>query len=265
VTGAAQGIGAGIAEKLAAGGANVVLADLDAKKAAQRAEEIRRANGGGKALGRRVDVGEEASIKDLIIATVLEYGGLDIFVSNAGIVRAGSIEDLDLDAFDDVTRVNYTAFFLCCKHAAWIMKIQHRFDRSCSADIVLINSKTGLVGSKRNFAYAGSKFGGIGLVQSFALELADSRIKVNAICPGNYLEGPLWSDPENGLLVQYLKAKKVAGAKNVDDVRRYYENEMPMKRGCRIEDIFKAVAYVIEQEYETGQAVPVTGGQMMLK
>jgi NAD(P)-dependent dehydrogenase (short-subunit alcohol dehydrogenase family) len=265
VTGSARGIGAGIAEKLAAEGGNVVLADIAEREAVERAEEICRAHGRKKACGRAVDVGEEPSVKALVAATVLEYGGLDILVSNAGIVRAGSIEDLDRDAFDQVTRINYTAFFLCCKHAARIMKIQHSFDPSGYADIVLINSKSGLIGSRSNFAYAGSKFGGIGLVQSFALELVDSNIKVNAICPGNYLEGPLWSDPANGLLVQYLKAKKVAGAKSVEEVRRYYESEMPMKRGCRIEDIFRAVAYVIEQNYETGQAVPVTGGQMMLK
>jgi sorbitol-6-phosphate 2-dehydrogenase len=145
------------------------------------------------------------------------------------------------------------------------MRTQNRFDKSHSADIILVNSKSGLVGSNRNFAYAGSKFGGIGLVQSLALELVGSKIKVNAICPGNYLEGPLWSDPKNGLLVQYLRANKVSGARTIQGVRRFYENEAPMKRGCRIEDIFRAVVYVIEQQYETGQAVPVSGGQMMLK
>jgi len=64
--------------------------------------------------------------------------------------------------------------------------------------------------------------------------------------------------------VQYLKAGKVPGAKTIDDVRRYYEDQVPMKRGCRLEDLMRAINYVIEQEYETGQAIPVTGGQVML-
>ena len=82
------------------------------------------------------------------------------------------------------------------------------------ADVIQINSKSGLAGSKKNFAYAGGKFGGIGLTQSFALELAPDRIKVNSICPGNFYEGPLWSDPVNGLFVQYLECWKSSRGKN---------------------------------------------------
>ncbi|MFO8043855.1 MAG: SDR family oxidoreductase, partial [Alkalispirochaeta sp.] len=132
-------------------------------------------------------------------------------------------------------------------------------------DIVEINSKSGLVGSNKNGAYAGSKFGGIGLVQSFALELITDNVKVNAICPGNFFDGPLWSDPDRGLFVQYLRAGKVPGAETIEDVRRSYEERVPMKRGCSGADVVRAIIYVVEQQYETGQAVPVTGGQEMLR
>ena len=87
---------------------------------------------------------------------------------------------------------------------------------------------------------------------------------MNAVCPGNFLEGPLWSDPTTGLFVQYLKAGKVAGAKTVEDVRTSYESRVPMGRGCRVEDVLRAILYLVEQQYETGQALPVTGGQVML-
>ena len=80
-------------------------------------------------------------------------------------------------------------------------------------DIVQINSKSGLEGSNKNGAYAGGKFGGIGLTQSFAMELVEDRIKVNSVCPGNFFDGPLWSDPDRGLFVQYLNSGKVPGQK----------------------------------------------------
>ncbi|TVQ22543.1 MAG: SDR family oxidoreductase, partial [Spirochaetaceae bacterium] len=166
---------------------------------------------------------------------------------------------------DFVTRVNYTGMFLCAKHAARTMAAQNAAapaDRL--TDIVQINSKSGLEGSNKNGAYSGSKFGGVGLVQSFALELVADRIKVNAICPGNFLDGPLWSDPDRGLFVQYLRAGKVPGATTIADVRSFYEAKVPLGRGCTGDDVFRALLYVVEQQYETGQAVPVTGGQNML-
>ncbi|MBE0654419.1 MAG: short-chain dehydrogenase, partial [Bacteroidales bacterium] len=91
-----------------------------------------------------------------------------------------------------------------------------------------------------------------------------NNIKVNSICPGNFFEGPLWSDPDKGLFVQYLNAGKVPGAKTIEDVQKFYEAQVPSGRGCRIKDVSRAILYAIEQEYETGQAIPVTGGQVML-
>jgi NAD(P)-dependent dehydrogenase (short-subunit alcohol dehydrogenase family) len=201
----------------------------------------------------------------MVYDTVLEFGGIDIFINNAGIVKAGGLDELDLKDFKLVTEINYTAYFLCVKYVSPIMKIQHNINPELFFDIIEINSKSGLTGSNKNFAYAGSKFGGIGLTQSFALELVPYNIKVNAICPGNFLDGPLWSDPEKGLFVQYLNAGKVPGANTVEDVKKFYEAKVPMKRVCQVEDIMKAILYAIEQKYETGQAIPVTGGQEMVK
>ena len=264
VTGAAQGFGAGIALGLAQAGAAVVLGDLNFDGAHDTASDIAQACGAGKTMAVSCDVTNEDDVEMMIRACVLRYGGLDVMVSNAGIVRPGSLSDLSLDDFHLSTEVNYTAFFLCAKQAAAVMKVQREAKADHFADIVQINSKSGLSGSNKNFAYAGAKFGGIGLVQSFALELAPFGVKVNAVCPGNFLEGPMWSDPERGLFVQYLRAGKVPGAKTVDDVRAHYEAQTPLGRGCRVVDVTRAILYLLEQEYETGQALPVTGGQEML-
>ena len=259
VTGAAQGFGKGIAEKLYAQGAIVGIADMNLPGAEAVAKEL-----GEYAFAIEVNVTSEESVAKMVQTTVEKWGGLDLLVSNAGVAKAGNLMELEQKTFDFVTSINYTGYFLCAKYAAAIMEAEHEADPEMYFDIVTVNSKSGLEGSKNNYAYAGSKFGGIGLTQSFALELCPYNIKVNAICPGNYLDGPLWSDPERGLFVQYLKAGKVPGAKTVEDVRRYYMAKVPMNRGCFPADVAKAIFYAVEQKYETGQAIPVTGGQVML-
>ncbi|MDR1581322.1 MAG: SDR family NAD(P)-dependent oxidoreductase [Synergistaceae bacterium] len=265
VTGSAQGFGKGIAEAMAAEGALVVVADLNVEGARKCASEIEASYGAGHAAAVRVDVSDETSVREMTRSAVLNYGGLDIMVSNAGIAIAGGLSEMTKEKFELVTSVNYTGFFLCAKYAAVPMKIQRAFNPSYTADIIEINSKSGLEGSNKNFAYAGSKFGGLGLTQSFALEMVAYGVKVNAICPGNYLDGPLWSDPEHGLFRQYFEAGKVPGATSVADVRAFYESKVPMRRGCTPEDVARAIFYAVEQQYETGQAIPVTGGQIMLK
>jgi NAD(P)-dependent dehydrogenase (short-subunit alcohol dehydrogenase family)/rhamnose utilization protein RhaD (predicted bifunctional aldolase and dehydrogenase) len=258
VTGGAQGFGLGIAQELAKRGASIAVADINAAGAEAAAATL-----GNGSRGFAVDVSNENSVEELVKSVVRTYGGVDLLISNAGVVRAGKVVDLEFSAWDFVTKINYHGFFFCVKHFARVMSKQNAATGRWS-DIVQINSKSGLEGSKNNAAYAASKFGGIGMVQSFALELVADRIKVNAVCPGNYLDGPLWSDPVRGLFVQYLNAGKVPGAKTVDDVRRYYEAKVPMNRGCLPVDVARAIVYIVQQQYETGQALPVTGGQVMM-
>ncbi len=264
VTGAGQGVGFEVARALAAEGACVVLADLNEAAARAAAAGLNEQHGAGRALGLAMDVTSGESTRAALGAVVSRHGGLDLLVSNAGVLKAGSVMTQPEADFEFVTAVNYKGFFNCVQAAAPVMAAQRRGDGAAWSDIIQINSKSGLVGSNRNGAYAGSKFGGIGLVQSFAMELVESGIKVNAICPGNFFDLPLWSNPENGLFVQYLRTGKVPGARTIEDVRRGYEEKIPMGRGCMIADLMRALFYLVEQEYETGQALPVTGGQVML-
>jgi sorbitol-6-phosphate 2-dehydrogenase len=264
VTGGAQGFGAEIARGLAQSGAVVWIADINLPAAQRFAQTLAAEVGELRVYAVDIDVSDETSVQRAFELVASTTGGLDLVVSNAGILKAGSILEQPVKDFRLVNEVNYVGFFNVAQHAARLFRLQWLGYPDWYTDIIQINSKSGLEGSNKNGAYAGSKFGGVGLVQSFALELVEYRIKVNAICPGNFFDGPLWSDPQRGLFVQYLNSGKVPGAQTVEDVRRFYEAKIPMKRGCYGPDVLKAIYYLVEQVYETGQALPVTGGQVML-
>jgi sorbitol-6-phosphate 2-dehydrogenase len=264
VTGGAQGFGFEIATALAQQGAYVALADINADGVKAASEKINAACGRTAAFGVSMNVADLDSIKAGLEQVVASLGGIDLFVANAGVLRAGSVKDLTVKDLDFVTNVNYKGYFLCVQAVAPIFALQHQVVPDVWFDIIQINSKSGLVGSNKNGAYAGSKFGGIGLTQSFAMELVEDGVKVNSICPGNFYDGPLWADPEKGLFRQYLDSGKVPGAKTFEDVKHFYESKVPMRRGCTTPDVMKAIYYLMEQAYETGQAIPVTGGQVML-
>ena len=240
VTGGGQGLGQAICQHLASEGAHVIAADI-------------------KGTDTKVDVTNEADVQTLFDQTVAKFGRVDIVVANAAILIAEPIAQANAEKWRSVMNVNLFGNFLTLKHACRVMQPNQR------GSIIQINSKSGKKGSAANSAYAASKFGGIGLVQSVALEMAPHGIRCNAICPGNLLDSPLWTDPAKGLFVQYLTAGKVPGAKNVADVRQAYVNQVPMKRGCSYHDICNAVVFLASDasSYITGIALSVTGGQEM--
>jgi len=264
VTGGAQGFGEGIVRELTKNGAIVFIADMNVEGAKALAQGLNNEAGRTVAFGVAVNVTDEESVQKMVDEIVETVGGIDLFVSNAGVLKAGSVKEMTLKDFEFVTDVNYVGFFLCTKHVSPVMELMNKPSGKYFTDIVGISSKSALEGSNKNGAYAGSKFGSVGLVQSFAKELVTDNTKVNTFCPGNFFDGPLWSDPERGLFVQYLTTGKVPGAKTVEDVKHFYEAQVPMNRGCDGEDVTKAILYSVEQHYETGQAIPVTGGQVML-
>jgi len=251
VTGGAQGLGEAIARRLACEGANVVVADLNLWGAERVAAEIT-VTTDRRAIAVEVDVTDELQVEALVGRAVDELGGLDILVSNAGILIAGPVDEFPAEKWRAVIDVNLCGYFLCAKHAARVMKGRR------SGVIVQVNSKSGKRGSYKNSAYAASKFGGIGLTQSLALELAEFNVRVNAVCPGNLLDSPLWVD---SLYEQYARKWGITE----EQVRRKYIDQVPMKRCCTYDDVCDVVVFLASDRagYMTGQAINVTGGQEM--
>jgi sorbitol-6-phosphate 2-dehydrogenase len=258
VTGGAQGLGQAISWRLAREGSHVVIADINEAGAQTTAEAIARETN-QRVIGIKVDITNEPEVRELFERTMQEFHRLDVLIANAGILIAEPIATADADKWRRVIEVNLLGYFLAAKYACGIMSGQR------SGSIIEINSKSGLRGSAANSAYAASKFGGIGLTQSIALEMARYNVRCNAICPGNLLESPLWTHPENGLFLQYLRAGKVPGATTIEDVRRHYMNLVPMKRGCTYDDVANAVVFLASDQstYITGISLSVTGGQEM--
>lgn len=254
VTGGAQGLGQALCRRLAAEGCHVVVADLNVEAAQAAAAEIA-ATTGRQSLAVKVDVTDEAQVEALVVQTVEKFGRLDVVVSNAGILIAEEIGEFPAEKWRAVMNVNLFGYFLVAKHAAKVMKAQR------SGAIIQINSKSGKKGSFKNSAYAASKFGGIGLTQSIALDLAEYGVRVNAVCPGNLLDSPLWNEGPNSLYKQYAKKWGITEA----EVRQKYIDQVPMKRGCTYDDVCNVVVFLASDQsgYMTGQAINVTGGQEM--
>jgi hypothetical protein len=127
VTGAAQGFGAGIAEILFSEGANIVVADLNEEKGKEFTGQLNAKGTKNRAQFVPVNVADAASVEAMVREAVLQFGGLDVLISNAGILHAGSLDEMDPATFELMTKVNYTGYFLCAKYAQKVMKIQHQY------------------------------------------------------------------------------------------------------------------------------------------
>ena len=247
ITGAAQGLGEALAIRLSEEGAKVVVGDMNLEGAEAVAAQL------NDAFAMKLNVTDYDSCEAIVKPAAEKYGRLDMVVANAGVVRSNAIEDMTYKEFAFVVDINLNGYFNTAKAAVAQFRKQNG-----GGVIVQINSKSGKKGSAKNCAYSASKFGGIGLTESLALELAQEGIRVNSICPGNLLDSPLWV---NSLYEQYARNQGTTKEK----IREKYINQVPMRRGCQYDDIANAMVFLLSDEssYMTGQAINVTGGQQM--
>ncbi len=237
VTGAGQGIGRGIALKLAEKGADVVVCDINMDTAARTAKEVEALE--RKALALKTDVSKRREVDEMAAVALEEFGKIDILINNAGIARSAMLLKLTDEAWDQVLAVNLKGIFYTTQVvAAHMIEVGY-------GKIVNISSIYGRTGTMGDSNYAASKAGILGFTKSTARELARYNINVNAILPG-VIDTPLLQGIPDHYLQPMIK-------------------EIPLRRVGTPEDIGNVAVFLASDEasYITGAAIEVTGGWRM--
>ena len=243
ITGGASGIGAAAARLFVREGSAVLIADIQDDKGQWLAKEL-----GARAVYLRTDVSQEAAVKAALEAAVMNFGRLDCVFNNAGLGgAAGPIADISLEDYEHTMAVLLRGVFLGMKHAAEIMQRQH------SGSIINTASVAGLQAGYGPHVYSAAKAAVIQLTRSVAMELAESGVRVNCICPGP-VATPIFAGAA-GL------SPEVAD-EAVETLRRVLANYQPIRRAGLPEDIAQAALWLASDDssFVTGQALTVDGG-----
>lgn len=238
VTGASRGIGKDIALFLAKEGAKVAVNYSGSKEKAEAVvEEIKAI--GGEAFAIRANVDQSEDVKELVSATLEQFGSIDILVNNAGITRDNLLMRMKEQEWDDVLNTNLKGVFLCTKAVTRQMMKQR------AGRIINITSIVGVSGNPGQANYVAAKAGVIGLTKTSALELASRNITVNSVAPGFITTDMTDALPE--------------------EVKTQMLSQIPLAKFGNTEDIAKAVAFLASDDanYITGQTLHVNGGMFM--
>lgn len=246
VTGAASGIGRGIAERLAADGAKVVIADVAERSAHETASAI-----GDGAVAAVCDVTDEASVEAAVAQTVETFGRLDVVVNNAGVLQISPVVETDVDDWDRIFAINVRGMFLGSKVGA-----KQLIEQGEGGVIINAASGAGRHGVGMLSHYCATKACAISMTQSLALELAPHKIRVNAYAPGHIMT-PMWDD------IWEPYASRVG--KSVEEIREQFLGTIPWGRYGSPEDVAPAISWLCtdDADYVTGQTIGINGGEWL--
>ncbi|MGJ4952843.1 bifunctional rhamnulose-1-phosphate aldolase/short-chain dehydrogenase [Bradyrhizobium sp. HKCCYLS20291] len=254
VTGGAGGIGQATAARLAAEGAAVVLADIDAAALDEAVTSFTRRFGKDNVAGVVMNVTDEAAIDRAFAELVVRFGGLDIVVSNAGIASAAAIEDTTLELWDRNMSILATGYFLVSRAAFRLMKRQNS-----GGSIIFVASKNGLAASPGASAYCSAKAAEIHLARCLALEGAPHGIRVNTVNPDAVLRGSrIWQGE--------WRAQRAASNKvGVDDLEEVYRQRSMLKRSVLPEDVAEGIFWFASDlsAKSTGNIINVDAGNQI--
>lgn len=250
VTGAAQGIGRAVAQRLAADGANVVVADIDTERGQATAEEIDKS--GGQVMAHGVDVGDRNSVQALVAATAARFGSLDVMFNNAGVAKAVPLLDTVEADWEVLMRINGLGVLIGIQEAA-----RQMIRQGTPGKIVNTASVAGKQGFALVSAYSASKFAVVGLTQAAARELAAHRITVNGFCPGIVATG-LWRRLDQQIM-------DMGRTSQVGQAMSEFGEDILLGRVSTAEDCAGIAAFLAssDSDYMTGQCVQVDGGMVL--
>ena len=251
ITGAASGIGRATAYRMAQDGAHVVIADINSESGEAVAADMEQRFGKGRAIFVHTDVTSEAAVENVMRQTVMQYGGLDVLVNNAGIAGGATIEDTTLAMFQKNIDILVTGYFLMAREAFKIMK-----DQGIGGSMVFVGSKNSLAAGKGATAYSTAKAAEIHMARCLAEEGGQYGIRVNSVLPDAVIQGSsIWDS-------QWKEARARQYGISVDELGEFYAKRNVLKAEIFPEDIAEAIAFLAgpRSAKTTGGIITVDGG-----
>ena len=243
VTGGGRGIGFATAKRFAEDGASVVVGEIDAKLGEKAVSDLQTA--GHRAAFVRADIGDPAEAEHLVASAVEQFGGVDVLVNNAGIIRSEGFLETDIESFDQVLRVNLRGVFLMTQAAA-----RRMVAAGTKGSVVNICSVTAMVGMPDQVSYCTSKAGVFQMTRSIGLALADKGIRVNAVGPGT---------------VRTELSESALGYDGGGAAMKRVLARTPLGRLAEPEEIANAALFLASDDaaYLTGHTMFVDGGRLI--